>query len=86
MYHFLSMRHKYRLRIKVPVDFSQTCVDTLSHLWPSANWYEREVYDMFGIEFRDHPDLRRILLYPEFEGHPLRKDYPIEQETATGGA
>ena len=79
VYHFLSMRHKYRLRIKIPVEFSQACVDTLSHLWPNANWYEREVYDMFGIEFRDHPDLRRILLYPEFEGHSLRKDYPIDK-------
>ena len=77
VYHFLSMHHKHRLRLKVPVRASQPVVDTLSPLWPGANWYEREGYDMFGIEFRGHPDLRRILLYPEFQGHPLRKDYPI---------
>jgi NADH-quinone oxidoreductase subunit C len=52
---------------------------TLSRIWAGANWAEREVWDMFGIKFKDHPDLRRILLYEEFVGHPLRKDYPIDK-------
>src|SRR6185436_2649309 len=54
-------------------------IDTLTDLWASANWMERECYDLVGITFRGHPDLRRILLYPEFEGHPLRKDYPANR-------
>ena len=74
VYHFLSLEKRMRLRVKVPVDEE---VDSLCSLWPAANWYEREVYDMFGVKFRGHPNLTRILMYPEFEGHPLRKDYPI---------
>jgi len=54
-------------------------VDSMTGLWESANWLEREVWDMFGIEFLGHPNLERILLYPEFQGHPLRKDYPIRK-------
>jgi NADH-quinone oxidoreductase subunit C len=79
VYHFLSVANKFRLRLKVPVAEPEPTVDSLTSLWPSADWYEREVYDMFGIQFSGHPDLRRILLYPEFEGHPLRKDYPIQK-------
>ncbi len=79
VYHFLSLPLLHRLRVKVPVGEPNPEVDTLSGLWRGANWYEREVYDMFGIRFRGHPDLRRILMYPEFEGHPLRKDYPINK-------
>ncbi len=79
VYHFLSVANNLRLRLKVPVAEPEPKVDTLTSLWPGANWYEREVYDMFGIQFTGHPDLRRILLYPEFEGHPLRKDYPIKR-------
>lgn len=79
VYHFLSVANSFRLRLKVPVAEPKPKVDTLTTLWPGANWYEREVYDMFGIQFTGHPDLRRILLYPEFEGHPLRKDYPIKR-------
>ncbi len=79
VYHFLSVANSFRLRLKVPVAEPAPKVDSLTSLWPSANWYEREVYDMFGIQFTGHPDLRRILLYPEFEGHPLRKDYPIQK-------
>lgn len=79
VYHFFSLEKRLRLRVKVPVDEPDLEVDSLSSLWSSANWYEREVYDMFGVKFRGHPDLRRILMYPEFEGHPLRKDYPINK-------
>ena len=79
VYHFLSLKNNFRIRVKVPVPEPDPKVDSLTSLWSAANWYEREVYDMFGIQFMGHPDLRRILMYPEFEGHPLRKDYPIEK-------
>jgi NADH-quinone oxidoreductase subunit C len=79
VYHLFSLNHGYRLRIKVPVGEPDPEVDTVCEVWPVANWFEREVYDMFGIKFAGHPDLRRILMYPEFEGHPLRKDYPIRK-------
>ena len=78
VYHFLSLKEKVRLRIKVPVAEGEK-VPSYTPLWKNANWLEREVDDMFGIEFEGHPDLRRILLYPEFEGHPLRKDYPLKK-------
>jgi NADH-quinone oxidoreductase subunit C len=67
------------LRLVVPVDEAEAEVDSLASLWPAANWLEREVWDMFGIVFRNHPDLKRILLYAEFQGHPLRKDYPVKK-------
>lgn len=73
-----SMKHNHRVRIKTRVGEDEN-VDSLVEVWPGANWAEREVYDMFGIRFDGHPDLRRILLYDEFVGHPLRKDYPIEK-------
>ena len=67
------------MRLRVPVEQDDPVVPTATGLWPIANWLEREVWDMFGIRFEGHPDLRRLLLYEEFEGHPLRKDYPIER-------
>ena len=76
---FLSLKNLTRIRIKVPVGVRKLEVDSLTKIWSNANWYEREVYDMFGIHFIGHPDLRRILMYPEFEGYPLRKDYPIDK-------
>ncbi len=79
VYHFFSIAHKHRLRLVVPVDEADTEVDSLTSLWPGANWLEREVWDMFGIRFRGHPDLKRILMYEGFEGHPLRKDYPVKK-------
>jgi NADH-quinone oxidoreductase subunit C len=79
VYHFYSMALKHRLRLVVPVEESAAEVDSLSSLWPGADWLEREVWDMFGIRFRGHPDLRRILMYDGFEGHPLRKDYPVKR-------
>ncbi|MBI3314632.1 MAG: NADH-quinone oxidoreductase subunit C, partial [Candidatus Omnitrophica bacterium] len=68
-----------RLRLKVPVDEKDPEVDTLTGLWPGADWYEREVWDMFGIQFKGHPNLKRILMYEEFQGHALRKDYPFNK-------
>ena len=79
VYHLLSLRSHRRFRVKVPVSEEEPEVDSLTPLWKGANWLEREVWDMFGIRFRGHPDLRRILLYEEFRGYPLRKDYPVNQ-------
>jgi NADH-quinone oxidoreductase subunit C len=79
VYHLLSLEHNHRVRIKARVDEASPEIDTTVPLWAAANWMEREVWDMYGIRFRGHPDLRRILLYEEFEGHPLRKDYPKEK-------
>jgi NADH-quinone oxidoreductase subunit C len=76
----LSRGHRLRLKARVGDREGETVeLDTVTDLWASANWMERECFDMFGVKFLGHPDLRRILLYPEFEGHPLRKDYPAEK-------
>jgi NADH-quinone oxidoreductase subunit C len=79
VYHFFSLPLKHRLRLVVPVEERDAEVDSLSSLWASADWLEREVWDMFGIRFRGHENLKRILLYEEFVGHPLRKDYPVNK-------
>ncbi len=79
VYHFYSLKYNHRLRVKVVVDEKEPCVNSLCGLWPSANWYEREVWDMYGIRFENHPNLKRILMYEEFEGHALRKDYPFNK-------
>ncbi len=79
VYHLYSVAKNHRLRIKVQVEAESPSVPSLCALWESANWMEREVWDLYGIDFAGHPDLRRILLYDEFEGHPLRKDYPKER-------
>ena len=78
--HLYSLTHNQRIRLKAPVLDSDPRIDSLMPVWEGANWFEREAYDMFGISFDGHPDLRRILLYKGFEGHPLRKDYPQEKE------
>jgi NADH-quinone oxidoreductase subunit C len=78
VYHLLSMSHKERLRLKVRVEGSEPVVDSLTTLWPGANFFEREVFDLFGIRFEGHPYLRRIMMPENWEGHPLRKDYPVE--------
>jgi NADH-quinone oxidoreductase subunit C len=76
----LSRGHRLRLKARVGDREGETVeLDTLTELWASANWLERECFDMFGVTFVGHPDLRRILLYPEFQGYPLRKDYPAEK-------
>ena len=79
VYHFYSLKHNHRLRVKVSVSEDDCTIDSVSSLWKTANWYEREVWDLYGIKFNGHPDMRRILLYEEFKGHPLRKDYPINK-------
>jgi len=78
VYHLLSTAKQYRLRIKVWVPESQPEIDSLVSIWSGANFMEREVWDMYGIKFKGHPDLRKILMYEEFKGHPLRKDYPVQ--------
>jgi len=77
--HLYSLTHNHRLRVKTRVPETDPAVSSLTGLWKAANWLEREVWDMFGIRFSGHPDLRRILLYEGFVGHPLRKDYPVNR-------
>lgn len=79
VYHFYSMTKNHRLRIKVKVDEKDLVVPSVSQIYPIGNWFEREIWDMFGIRFEGHPNLKRILMYEEFTGHPLRKDYPINK-------
>jgi NADH-quinone oxidoreductase subunit C len=79
VYHLYSIARNHRVRIKVPVPEEEPVVASAVPLWASANWMEREVWDLYGIRFEGHPDLRRLLLYEEFEGHPLRKDYAKEK-------
>jgi NADH-quinone oxidoreductase subunit C len=81
VYQLYSTSRKHRLRIKAPLadEGEAPTIDSCVPLWPGAGWLEREVWDLYGIRFRGHPDLRRILLYEEFRGHPLRKDYPKEK-------
>jgi NADH-quinone oxidoreductase subunit C len=79
VYHLYSLPHNHRLRVKVRVDEDEAVVPSATPLWPIANWFEREVWDMFGVRFAGHPDLRRLLMYEEFVGHPLRKDYPVNR-------
>lgn len=78
VYHLTNMAEKCRIRVKAPVGGDEPCIDTLSGLWNSANWLEREVWDLMGIHFNGHPDLRRILMTDDWVGHPLRKDYPLQ--------
>jgi len=77
VYNLYSISRNERVRLKVAIAEGAS-VDSVTGVWPSANWMEREVYDLFGVNFLNHPDLRRILLPPDWEGHPLRKDYPLE--------
>jgi NADH-quinone oxidoreductase subunit C len=79
VYHLYSLARNHRLRVKAGVDEKDPVIDSLVSLWPAADWYEREVWDMFGIKFKNHPNLKRILMYQEFTGHPLRKDYPYNK-------
>jgi NADH-quinone oxidoreductase subunit C len=78
IYHLLSIAKKERVRLKVRLDSASPTVESLTPLWPGANYFEREVFDLFGIRFTGHPYLRRLLMPEDWEGHPLRKDYPVE--------
>jgi len=77
-YHIVSHTLKERIRLRVLLEEQALSVDTITPVWPSANYYEREVFDLFGIRFDGHPNLRRIMMPEEWQGHPLRKDYPVE--------
>jgi NADH-quinone oxidoreductase subunit C len=79
VYHLYSIEKNQRVRIKVPLEETDPKIASLVPVWPGADWLERETYDMYGIRFDGHPNLKRIYLYEEFEGHPLRKDYPKEK-------
>ena len=78
VYHLLSIPKKERVRLKVRLNSASPVVESLTSIWPGANYFEREVFDLFGIRFSGHPYLRRILMPEDWEGHPLRKDYPVE--------
>ena len=77
VYLLTSVKNNERLRLKAKVG-EQESISSVESIWKAANWLEREVYDLFGVPFENHPDLRRILLWDDFEGHPLRKDFPVE--------
>jgi NADH-quinone oxidoreductase subunit C len=77
IYHIFSLKHNSRMVLKADVDESDCNIDTVSSVWKTSNWQERECYDMYGIKFNNHPDLRRIYMPEEFEYYPLRKDFPL---------
>jgi NADH-quinone oxidoreductase subunit C len=77
-YHLVSIPTRNKVRLRVRLSGDDPVVDSLVPVWPGANWLEREIFDLFGIQFTDHPDLRRILLPEDWEGYPLRRDYPVE--------
>jgi NADH-quinone oxidoreductase subunit C len=78
VYHVLSMSRKERLRLIVCLDGDSASLDSIIPVWPAANFYEREIFDLFGVHFGGHPNLRRIMMPEDWKGHPLRKDYPVE--------
>jgi len=77
-YHLVSIPRRNRLRLQVRLSSDDPTVDSVVNVWPGANWQEREIFDLMGIRFNGHPDLRRILMPEDWEGYPLRKDYPVE--------
>jgi NADH-quinone oxidoreductase subunit C len=85
VYHLYSLEKNRRVRIKVRLHEDDPVVESAVSVWPGIDWYEREAYDMYGIVFRGHPNLKRILMYEEFVGHPLRKDYPKAKRQPTIG-
>jgi len=80
VYEMKAMKKQLRLEVRVPLDGDEPVMDSVIEVYPVANWHERELWDMFGIRFNNHPDLRRILMPEDWVGHPLRKDYPLDYE------
>lgn len=78
VYHLLSIPRKERVRLKVRLNSASPAVESITSVWPGANYFEREIFDLFGVRFNGHPYLRRLLMPEDWEGHPLRKDYPVE--------
>ncbi|MEJ2695248.1 MAG: NADH-quinone oxidoreductase subunit C [Candidatus Sulfobium sp.] len=78
VYHLYSIRHRHSVRLKAEVPEQDAEIDSVTSIWAGANWHEREAFDLYGITFKGHPDHRRILLPEDWEGHPLRKDYPVK--------
>lgn len=78
VYHLYSLRHRHMIRIKAQVPEDDCNIKSVTSIWVGANWHERECFDMFGINFQGHPDMRRVLMPEDWEGHPLRKDYPLK--------
>ncbi|MBS1114600.1 MAG: hypothetical protein H6Q93_46 [Nitrospirae bacterium] len=78
VYHLYSIKHRRMIRLKAEVGEEDLTIDSVTSVWIGANWHERETFDLFGITFSGHPDLRRILMPEDWEGHPLRKDYPLK--------
>ncbi|MBI5142372.1 MAG: NADH-quinone oxidoreductase subunit C [Nitrospirae bacterium] len=77
VYNLYSIKHRHRIVLKADVPESDPNIDTVTGIWTGVNWHERETFDMYGINFNGHPDMRRILMPEDWEGHPLRKDYPV---------
>ncbi|HJY87128.1 MAG TPA: NADH-quinone oxidoreductase subunit C [Candidatus Acidoferrales bacterium] len=77
-YHLVSLARRDRLRLKMRVSEKDPIVESVTPVWPTANWHEREIFDLFGVRFEGHPELERILMPEDWEGYPLRKDYPVE--------
>jgi NADH-quinone oxidoreductase subunit C len=77
-YHLLSLSRRDRVRLRVCLSGDSPVVETVVPVWPTANWHEREIFDLFGVRFEGHPNLKRMLLPDDWEGYPLRKDYPVE--------
>ncbi|MEK6672598.1 MAG: NADH-quinone oxidoreductase subunit C [Nitrospirota bacterium] len=80
VYHLYSINHRHMIRIKAIVSEEDCSIESVTDIWKGAGWHERECFDLFGIRFNGHPDLRRILLPEDWEGHPLRKDYPLKSD------
>lgn len=80
VYHLYSIKHRHMIRIKAEVPADECSIDSVTDIWAGADWHERECFDMYGIVFNGHPDLRRILMPDDWKGHPLRKDYPLKAD------